>query len=1054
MPKFPAIPWSDLLPPVLVKEARQLTRSKLLVTVIWLELFGLAFFTSATLMWNMWQEEEIDAGLPFFLTLVKVLAGAIACGTLDTMLRTLAERSESVNELIYASGLSSNRILRGKFWAGVSVNLLILSLGLPFLSLSYLLRGVSLTTLVLGCVYLVALAILLVPLAMTLALIPIPNLLKKFGGGFCLVAGVIAVGEPACEILGEQMDGHWQDWLCWFGFVAGILLLLNSMARYLLTRSVLDRSWRPRLLALAIAGAWLTLLVWYSLTTCTPAVMRGHGPSAQFMSILLTGVILFHALPVLVIIQSLLTPAVLTANWRRPKRIPARWCFPLLEGSWNGMAVAIGLAGLAILATLALILFLFLNYAADISMLFYYLATAPVFFGYLFCYALTARFFGDWLRRRGRTSLTSLHLFSIMLAVAGLVTGVALAFLHSDMFGGYYGQRSEDWVLVGDVFGFFCHNQCCASSLLVHAVVVLIWSLPLLRWGQRCYASQRPITPLRTKPATATPKSVLSWRISFSDITRIWQDIPSGSPTRRLVPEWVLRLAGLASPRLVQRFHLPSWLRLRLVDTNPILIKELRQMARSRFPGIVIRLEVIALTAAAMIGFAGILGNGDSEHDLLQMFLTIPVLAMLAMSLEQFNRIARECDSTATDLLFITALTPQQIVQGKFSAAIVPMSLMLVPMIPCLLIIPWLYICPGMQTCLIAVFLVAMASLLAAAVVPLALLEVPLAVKRYLFEPLLVALVVGLTSFYVDVLWDLRTTNDNLSILNGACDVIGWLCLIGLAVLTLLIFARFLAASAISDRSRWLRIQLLGIVLAWYAIGILLALRWRWTKDGQDILITSNFGLFLMPFLALFAALLCPRPLAPALSPGQTRWRRFCDFLFREGTGNGIAYAAGLALLAAATIHLWGMAAHRILGLTCQNVYQPYRYSQSSWCLQESSIGNLHAIKICIIGLGYLFCYALTARLVGDWMERHKEENPIFKPSMLLLVALAVAGTGSLFLMLMEKGIGSSMESLMPINVFAWLWPDQQRDWFGWHMATIAVWLAICLWRARRWRHE
>ena len=137
MSKWPFSLGTDLFNPVLVKEARQLTRSKLLLVLIWVELFGLALFTAGSLLWNPWNVEVHDAGngLDFFLWLVQILAVALACGALDSMLRTLDERSEMTDDLMYVTSLSPGRLLRGKSEAGISVNLLILSLGLPFLAL-------------------------------------------------------------------------------------------------------------------------------------------------------------------------------------------------------------------------------------------------------------------------------------------------------------------------------------------------------------------------------------------------------------------------------------------------------------------------------------------------------------------------------------------------------------------------------------------------------------------------------------------------------------------------------------------------------------------------------------------------------------------------------------------------------------------------------------------------------------------------------------------------------------------------------------------------------
>lgn len=1033
MPKLLAIPWTDLPTPVLIKEARQLTRSKLLIAIIWIELFGLAFFTSATLLWNLWQTDVSDAGLSFFLCLVQILAAALACGSLDTMLRTLAERSETADDLMYVSLLSPAQILRGKFWAGLSVNLLVLSLGLPFLGLSYLLRGVSLPTLLWGSFYLLSLSVLLVPLVQVIALLPVPALLKKYGAGLGLVAGVVCLGFPVSEFL-QEMAGHFggREFLCWLVLLGGLLLLLNSIARFFLTRMSGDRSWRPRVLMLVLALAWLALVIGCALGASS-YLLAGHGSSANtFMLIAGAGLILVHVLPLLAVMLALQCPMVMATAWRRPKRIPANWCFPLLDGTWNGMMIAAALAGVAMVCTL----FVLSLFIMDIGLayLFIYLASAPVFFGYLLCYAMTARFIGDWFRRRRHTAITALHIFIIMLIVAALATGVAVA-------GG-----ETNWVLVGDVFAFCCQNQGDADKLAMHAAAVLAWVLPLRYWAHRPPLSHDLLCPA---VPPSSPTSVFGLPFSFADIAGIWQDWRSDSPVRRMVPEWVLRAAGRINPFLTRPIRPPAFLFVWLADANPILVKELRQMGRSRFQAIVLWLEIGLLAVAALGGLAEIFGGSSglygNDNEALSRIPMILTLALLAVSLEQMNRTAGESDSAAADLLFITTLTPDQIILGKFGAALVPVTLMLLSAGPFLFVLDWIFSMPWILACLTFVFVIAMGVLLAAVAVVLAMMPVPLAVKRYVFGPLLAAVVVGLTWMFGNRFYNADGSSSGISILNGCLDMASWLFLLALAAAVLLAFARFLTAPAVSARSRPLRLLLLVAGLAWFAAGILFGLRWRWTLHGKDIIVAGTAGFFLLPLLAIFAGLLCPRPLVSP-PPGASRRQRFFGFPFLEGSANGIVLASLLAALAASAIQLWGMAGRGVVGL---------RYTMEMDLFPSGfTIENAPAIGLSLIGFGYLFCYALSARLAGDWLRRRNEENPLFKPSILLLIALFIAGLSSTLTTIMAAGFDSDQDWLLAGNVFAWLWPVQHHDWLVWHAAIIAVWLGLCLWFARRWRPE
>ena len=199
---------------------------------------------------------------------------------------------------------------------------------------------------------------------------------------------------------------------------------------------------------------------------------------------IVAGVYCLHLLPLLAILLALESPVLLATAWRQPGRIVTRWSFPLLEGSWNGLALAACLAVVAMVGTLVQLLGFFIGGPVDgqLTSFFSYLVSAPVFFGYLFCYALTASLWGDWLRRRGNVTVTALHLFTIMLILAGLANAVTYLIACNPHFHG------REWLLAGDVFAFFSEKQYGASFLPKHAVVVLAWGLLLQHWRRRIHA--------------------------------------------------------------------------------------------------------------------------------------------------------------------------------------------------------------------------------------------------------------------------------------------------------------------------------------------------------------------------------------------------------------------------------------------------------------------------------------------------------------------------------------------------------------------------------------
>jgi hypothetical protein len=1016
MPKFPAIPWSDLFNPVLVKEARQLTRSKLLLAVIWIELFGLALFASGNLMWNLWDVEVSDAGQPFFLCLIQILAVAVACGALDSMLRTLEERDDGIGDLMYASTLSPGKILRGKFWAGWVVNLLILSLGLPFLSLSYLLRGVSLPMLMWGSFYLLVLAVLLVPLAQVIALLPVPNLLKKYGAGFCLVSGVVWLGFPVKDLLRELADRFGGlELLGWLALLAGLLLLLNSTARFLLTRSGVDRSWRPRLLMLVAALIWLLVLIGGTifLTCRSPAP---HSDMVMFFLVLVAGVALLHLLPALALMLALLCPAPMALAWYRPKRISAKWGFPLLEGSWNGLAFAGLLAGLAMVCTLAMqmVVFVFVDNSdyMGLNEIFSYLAAAPVFFGYLFCYAMTARYIGDWLRKHGRPAITALHLFCFMLVAAGIVTGVALVLTRNSNY------HESKIILAGDVFAFFCDRQYDADRLTVHAMTVLAWSLPLLYWAYRLFIQLQPLRPL-AGPQSKPP--MWSWIFSFADISRIWQERPAKSRIWRLVPQRLLAWLG---------------------EINPVLVKEFRQMGRSRFPDFILWMEIGILLIVAVLGIANEWTvNQDHQEKFLKIVLLVPIMAVLSMCLEQLNRTAKERDSTAGDLLFVSPLTPRQIVLGKFTATLMPVLLMALPVGPMLLAFSRLP--SGIHAVMSMAFLMSLGALLVAGAVLLAVLPVPARVKWYLFNPLLTIIGVCVARNHSGLLDDFCHDNLSMTFASGGCEILCMMLFMGCGVWLVNSMSIFFLKRADSDRSWLPRLTMLKVGAIWLAMLVGIALfigsdAWASHPRGtvlDDMLWAGMMTLHFLLMLALMLALLAPRPMATAWhQPGQVPVKWKWSFPLQEGSWNGLVVVVVLAGMAMAGT-LAKQLAFFIGGLWNEKPDDLFIYLAGA-----------------PVFLGYLFCYAMTACLIGDWLRRRGRGaiTPLHLFGIMLTLAGVVTFVIAAFLRL-PQSIHHERWCIMVGNVFAFACSRQCNDnYLVAHAAAMLLWSLLLLSWARR----
>jgi hypothetical protein len=133
--------------PVLVKETRQAVRSSQFLTVLGGLVSALAAASLIFLVAQAGEKPDVEAGSGY-LVLISVMLSLALLGAAGSLFwRSHREREPGNADLLFITTLSPGAIVRGKFLAGVGTCSLILSLGLPFLTCAYLLRGVDLVTL-------------------------------------------------------------------------------------------------------------------------------------------------------------------------------------------------------------------------------------------------------------------------------------------------------------------------------------------------------------------------------------------------------------------------------------------------------------------------------------------------------------------------------------------------------------------------------------------------------------------------------------------------------------------------------------------------------------------------------------------------------------------------------------------------------------------------------------------------------------------------------------------------------------------------------------------
>ena len=146
------------LNPIVVKELRQTVRSQYLVSIVYFCLFLQLLATGIHLSDTTSYDLSRGSGGALFGFLFGILA-FITCVFVPVyvLVRLARERSGVNIDFLFVTTLSPGAIARGKFSSGLIISVMLFSLSMPFLAVTYFLRGVSLPSvfLALGLLFLV-----------------------------------------------------------------------------------------------------------------------------------------------------------------------------------------------------------------------------------------------------------------------------------------------------------------------------------------------------------------------------------------------------------------------------------------------------------------------------------------------------------------------------------------------------------------------------------------------------------------------------------------------------------------------------------------------------------------------------------------------------------------------------------------------------------------------------------------------------------------------------------------------------------------------------------
>lgn len=263
MPKFSAIFEANWLPAILVKESRQFVRSRLVVWVLLLEMLGFAVLTSVLLYQVFWTGNPSRSPAPGpdqLRAVAHVLLLALALAAFDGLLRTAREHDDRHSELMLATGLSPWEILWGKLLSGWTLAALVLSAGLPFLQLAYMMRGVSVVMLGWVALLLLLYALLSVVLAQAVAKLSLPGFLRRLGGLALLLWQAFFFGDAIRSMFRRGVGFAVLSNVGGVGLLAGVVLLV--LAWFFFSPPRPRRTRLARWWFLALYAAIFLLLTW------------------------------------------------------------------------------------------------------------------------------------------------------------------------------------------------------------------------------------------------------------------------------------------------------------------------------------------------------------------------------------------------------------------------------------------------------------------------------------------------------------------------------------------------------------------------------------------------------------------------------------------------------------------------------------------------------------------------------------------------------------------------------------------------------------------------
>jgi hypothetical protein len=357
MPK--AITFSkldDWINPIAVKEMRQAVKGRLISWVLVIFLLIQLIIIATVLVFTEDVTKNTNLGRETYMGLLGLLLGTcLLVIPAVTAFRLSSERSDTNVDLFFLTALSPMRIIWGKLSGALVVTLLFFSAALPFMTLTYLLRGLDLPSMFISWAFDFLIVVVCIQFGITLACIPG----KILGKGFMFLVGFGALsatfsmsmafsGGMLFSGLGSGL-GSWEFWGPALSVVALIIIglgLLYILAVTMITPASANRALGVRIYLLFIWIATGALAVYWAWDTGDEEIIYAW----IVMMVVMFSILLFAS----VCERQHLGPRITRKIPRRLIfRIPA---FFIFSGAAGGIALSLLMIVLTIMTGYAIML--------------------------------------------------------------------------------------------------------------------------------------------------------------------------------------------------------------------------------------------------------------------------------------------------------------------------------------------------------------------------------------------------------------------------------------------------------------------------------------------------------------------------------------------------------------------------------------------------------------------------------------------------------------------------------------------------------------------------